>query len=509
MVEASIKWDGTLGLAFIWNKELVVCTRSRMDSEQALWAKWWIQNECDISVFKEGWTYMFEIIYSDNTVVIDYPFEGLVLLAVTNADGEELPYHDMYDIAKRAGFTLASQMLCGSYSEIESYCGIGNANREGWVIRDAGGNRVKLVNNEYKVRSRQASLIHPQLVWLLLRQNQLEEFTSGLTERHKEEVKLIQFGITNQFLCLVFIIFNGCLESRGRLLGFLVNIFDGVTGDNNEGSDDQASDEDADASNLQNRSVEAKSLKEQTLVICNVDKAELKFKDSSENERKKSYCLHIWQDIYSEINRTLDANTATLAFEKLMSFDKEFKTLTSLVITHLNEDQIIKARDHLVSGHLSKLQQNLTPIFHGAKDNTLRVPMLDFLKPRDHVLEGYQPSDNFKQTWCKGWRKGWQPLVIDQDNMQSVLREAFGIKQPCLLFDLPSEVLKKVLMLLDAKDLEAVRLSCKHLCCFVDSFEELRNAITDYNILYDSDCYDSDYDCDSDYDYRYDGSFIV
>ena len=72
-----------------------------MDSEQAIWAKQWIQSECDLSVFEKGWTYIFEIIYADNIVVIDYPFEGLVLLAVTNADGVEIPYSHVYNIAKQ------------------------------------------------------------------------------------------------------------------------------------------------------------------------------------------------------------------------------------------------------------------------------------------------------------------------------------------------------------------------------------------------------------------------
>jgi RNA ligase len=60
-----------------------------------------------VEEFPEGYTPVFEIIFKDGKVVVDYPFEGLVLLAlVNNETGEEMPYDDMQLIwAKIAGYS--------------------------------------------------------------------------------------------------------------------------------------------------------------------------------------------------------------------------------------------------------------------------------------------------------------------------------------------------------------------------------------------------------------------
>lgn len=53
-----------------------VATRRRFDSEQAVWATDWLMKNSNIGALKEGWTYLFEIVYQNNRVVIGYPYEG-------------------------------------------------------------------------------------------------------------------------------------------------------------------------------------------------------------------------------------------------------------------------------------------------------------------------------------------------------------------------------------------------------------------------------------------------
>lgn len=43
LVQAALKLDGSLAIAFLWNSEIRVSTRRRMDSEQAVWAQSWIR----------------------------------------------------------------------------------------------------------------------------------------------------------------------------------------------------------------------------------------------------------------------------------------------------------------------------------------------------------------------------------------------------------------------------------------------------------------------------------
>lgn len=71
------KMDGSLGIVFWYDGKWHISTRGSFASEQAVKAKEWIS---DVE-FPEGYTHLFEIIYPDNRVVVDYAdFEGLVYL---------------------------------------------------------------------------------------------------------------------------------------------------------------------------------------------------------------------------------------------------------------------------------------------------------------------------------------------------------------------------------------------------------------------------------------------
>lgn len=59
-------------------------------SALTVWAQRWARDHLDLRLLREGWTYLFEIIYSKHQIVIEYGFEGLVLLAIYDNDGAEL-----------------------------------------------------------------------------------------------------------------------------------------------------------------------------------------------------------------------------------------------------------------------------------------------------------------------------------------------------------------------------------------------------------------------------------
>lgn len=61
-----------------------------MSSEQADWANRWLVRHTPLSVYQPGFTYMFEAVYAANQVVVSYPYEECVLLAVTNQQGQEI-----------------------------------------------------------------------------------------------------------------------------------------------------------------------------------------------------------------------------------------------------------------------------------------------------------------------------------------------------------------------------------------------------------------------------------
>lgn len=98
-VEVTDKMDGSLGIGYLLNGLGTVATRGSFASDQAQWATKWLREDYNKKrpPFQppEGWTPLWEIVYPQNRIVLDYGlFEGLVLLGWRNiATGKlEGPY---------------------------------------------------------------------------------------------------------------------------------------------------------------------------------------------------------------------------------------------------------------------------------------------------------------------------------------------------------------------------------------------------------------------------------
>jgi RNA ligase len=138
------KMDGSLGIMFEYNGQMVCATRGSFTSDQSKWmTNFAIKNNYQ-NLIVSGSTYLFEIIYPENRIVVDYQGqERLVLLGIINAEtGEEVPYEDIFekfDIVKR-------------YDGIEDYTKLKSLidnNAEGFVIRFSNGDRMKIKGEEY------------------------------------------------------------------------------------------------------------------------------------------------------------------------------------------------------------------------------------------------------------------------------------------------------------------------------------------------------------------------
>ena len=75
------KLDGSLGIVYHHSGEWHCATRGAFDSEQAMWAKTWLNNNIDTNALEKDHTYLFEIIYPENRIVVSYDYEGMVLLS--------------------------------------------------------------------------------------------------------------------------------------------------------------------------------------------------------------------------------------------------------------------------------------------------------------------------------------------------------------------------------------------------------------------------------------------
>jgi RNA ligase len=158
------KLDGSLGILHpLPDGGHALATRSRFLSEQAVWAtERWKAAYADRFIPNPAWTYLFEIVYDNNRVVVDYPFEDLVLLgAVDIVTGRTVPLD-----AATAGWPGPVVEVLPYTTLREVLAAADRGNTEGYVLwqpdRDV---RVKWKRDEYKKLHRILTQTDERHVW--------------------------------------------------------------------------------------------------------------------------------------------------------------------------------------------------------------------------------------------------------------------------------------------------------------------------------------------------------
>ena len=146
--EAFEKIDGSLGIITLQEDGPLFSTRGSFDGEQARACER-IFNEKYVSALEwmnPQYTYLFEIIYPENRIVVDYGgITQLVLLAAIHTrSGTETTYGNLREQNKN--FAMAER-----YHEIplSDLIKKNEKNKEGFVIRYASGLRIKVKMGEY------------------------------------------------------------------------------------------------------------------------------------------------------------------------------------------------------------------------------------------------------------------------------------------------------------------------------------------------------------------------
>lgn len=158
------KVDGSLGICFYYAGEWHMATRGSFVSEQAIRGRE-LLNKYNIRFgMIPGYTYLFEIIYKSNRIVVDYgDYEGLIVLGVyDNATGKESSIDEM----KNEGFDVVKK-----YDGISDYSllkGMVADDSEGFVIRFKSGMRMKIKGNEYIKLHKIRTNISTTTVWEIM-----------------------------------------------------------------------------------------------------------------------------------------------------------------------------------------------------------------------------------------------------------------------------------------------------------------------------------------------------
>lgn len=159
------KLDGSLGIAYHLNGQIQIATRGAFASEQAIWANaWWAKNTSEVRI-PEGQTWLFEILYPENRIVVDYKGRtGLVLLAVIdNATGKDLPLPTESEWPGERAEVYEMGDVGSLIASVED-----PSNFEGFVLLYETGERVKVKLDEYVRLHRLMSTCSSKSVWELL-----------------------------------------------------------------------------------------------------------------------------------------------------------------------------------------------------------------------------------------------------------------------------------------------------------------------------------------------------
>lgn len=189
------KFDGSLGILFWYNGEPRIATRGSFVSEQAKWATEWLKSSgVNIKEFKKDCTFLFEIIYPENRIVVNYPYSGLVLLAVrdTKTGGEYLSN----PFVSRGAIRMADPL---NENDVESLLKEDKHNYEGYVLHWPKQDlRLKIKLPEYKRLHRLITGVSVLSIWEILRdgknvdeiiENVPDEFHKWVTDTRDELMK--------------------------------------------------------------------------------------------------------------------------------------------------------------------------------------------------------------------------------------------------------------------------------------------------------------------------------
>lgn len=172
------KVDGSLGIMYWIGNQPFIATRGSFISDQAVEANKMLFNYRTDNLNK-NYTYLFEIIYPENRIVVDYKGRReLILLAVIDTQsGEEKNLFDE----------------CGDFPFVSKFDGVDDFtkvrdiqrdNAEGFVIKFKSGMRVKLKYAEYVRLHRLVTGVNAKTIWELLKNG---DTFKDLLERVPEE----------------------------------------------------------------------------------------------------------------------------------------------------------------------------------------------------------------------------------------------------------------------------------------------------------------------------------
>lgn len=198
------KMDGSLGILFFYGDEWVFATRGSFTSEQSIKGFEMLQ-KYDYDKLHKDYTYLFEIIYDDNRIVVRYDFEDLILLGMINTEtGYEVDlYSNETDIRFKNLITNLGFKVVKKYDGVNDYSllkGIIKDDEEGFVVRFSNGDRIKVKGEEYLRLHKIMTNISTTTVWEILSSGgKIEDLLKDVPDEFYDKIKTYASSLNYQW----------------------------------------------------------------------------------------------------------------------------------------------------------------------------------------------------------------------------------------------------------------------------------------------------------------------
>jgi hypothetical protein len=190
------KMDGSLGIIFHYEGEWHIATRGSFTSEQSIKGKEMLDKLSKTALIP-GYTYLVEIIYPENRIVVDYGDEEklVVLGAYNNETGKEVEVDEMVN----EGWEVVMKYKTWG-EDWETLKKEISKDNEGYVIRFSGGMRMKVKGEEYVRLHRILTNFSTKDIWELLKNGEpLEPFLDRVPDEFDAWVKEVVRDLQTQF----------------------------------------------------------------------------------------------------------------------------------------------------------------------------------------------------------------------------------------------------------------------------------------------------------------------
>lgn len=191
IVHVSEKMDGSLGILYRRNGEYKIATRGSFDSEQAQWATKYLNAHYDLTLLPDNWTLLFEIVYPENRIVVDYSGrEDLVLLAIRERHtGRELSPSMVKAVASIYRFNLPKTYSFSEVADLIQSTKSLSGNEEGYVVLFSDGTRWKFKGERYLELHRLVSGLTFQNALKAVENGSIDQILSVVPDEFLVEVK--------------------------------------------------------------------------------------------------------------------------------------------------------------------------------------------------------------------------------------------------------------------------------------------------------------------------------